>query len=82
MNSKWMILSMSLFWMACSGSSTEKPIDLDGKWNALWIADPESFPQIEELTQFNMNGQFLFEDEKLTVVAEGFPGCIFGLFFK
>jgi hypothetical protein len=54
----------------------DKPFS--GKWRAQWDTDAVSFPEAAPNAIFTMDGSFEFsEAKKVTVIAFGFPGCIF-----
>ncbi len=57
----------------------EGSTNLQGTWNAKWKTLPSSFGGISEITSFEMNGNFIFKDDSLTVIANGYPGCVFGV---
>lgn len=60
------------------GQSDENP-NLEGRWEAQWKTLPESFQGIGDITSFEMDGAFIFQGDSLTVIANGFPGCVFGI---
>lgn len=64
---------------ACSTRTERKPnSDVLGDWKAQWVTDPASYPDVDPATNFTMNGKFIFEETgKLTIVAYGYPKCIF-----
>ncbi len=65
------------FIISCTSSPEKpRPNDWQGNWNAVWETPPESYPGIEDV-EFTMTGNFLFEEDSLTVQANGFDGCIF-----
>jgi hypothetical protein len=68
---------ISLLIIGCQGEK-EKQYDLEGSWEAVWSTDPAAFEGVSSDMEFVMYGEFSFEEEKLTVVANGYPGCIFG----
>ena len=60
------------------GSTPEKDQILVGEWTAEWKTSPESFPEVDGIENFSMNGRFNFSgDGKVTISAVGVPGCIF-----
>lgn len=61
-----------IFLMACAGGKGEKSADLDGTWTAMWETNP-----VEGFTANTMNGQFIFNGDKLNIKAFGFEGCVF-----
>lgn len=62
---------------ACSSGNSEQPAGWDGAWKATWETDPASFEGIDGITDFTMNGQFTFEEDRLNIKAYGFEGCVF-----
>ena len=69
-------LVLGLFLASCSdGEQT----NLNGKWVAKWTTLPSSFEGVAEITSFEMDGAFVFDGDSLTVVAYGYPGCVFGV---
>ena len=50
-----------------------------GEWSAKWKTSPESFAGIDSFTSFEMDGTFIFSKDSVTVIAMGFPGCVFGV---
>ncbi|MFY0688123.1 MAG: hypothetical protein JXQ90_13210 [Cyclobacteriaceae bacterium] len=53
--------------------------EIDGNWNAKWTTLPESFQGIPDIESFEMNGNFIFNGDSITITAMGFPGCVFGI---
>lgn len=76
MMKKLIYLIPVLVFVACSDAENDQ--SLEGTWKAHWNADPGSFPGVDGSTHFQMNGQFIFQEDSLTVIAQGYPGCIFG----
>ncbi len=76
MRSSLLILPIILFVVACTES--DKP-NLEGTWNAKWKTMPSSFQGISDITSFEMDGYFIFSGDSLTVIAQGYPGCVFGV---
>lgn len=65
-------------WACTEKGSTETSIDVSGTWLAQWVTDPASYPDVDPSTNFTMNGKFIFEEEgSLSIVAYGYPNCIF-----
>lgn len=70
-----------LLFTACGTGSTESsvpPPEWLGEWKAEWETLPESYPDIEDM-EFYMNGKFFITEDSLTVLANGYPGCIFNV---
>jgi len=74
------ILLAVLFSLSITGCQSEKEnqYDLEGSWEAVWSTDPAAFEGVSSDMEFVMYGEFQFKNENLTVVANGYPGCIFG----
>jgi hypothetical protein len=73
------VVFTSILLLSCK-KDAERKVDnpFFGKWKAQWDADAVSFPEAAPNSIFTMNGSFEFsEDQKVTVTAFGFPGCIF-----
>lgn len=67
----------TLFIISCSPNA-EKESDLwSGSWQAKWSTDPASFGEIEGITDYTMDGAFIFDSKKLNIKAYGFDGCVF-----
>lgn len=64
---------------ALASAIAETIISFDGNWNATWITSPASFENVPDVTSFEMNGYFLFQGDSVTITANGFEGCIFGI---
>ncbi|MBC6409203.1 MAG: hypothetical protein GDA42_01910 [Ekhidna sp.] len=47
-----------------------------GNWKAEWETPPDSYPDLKDM-EFYMNGRFVFSKDSLTVINNGYPGCIF-----
>ncbi len=62
--------------IGCSGSENGRHDNWHGTWKAKWETLAESYPEIEN-KEFYMNGVFTFTRDSLTVLAQGFPSCIF-----
>jgi len=74
------ILSAFVFY-SCSTSTTEevnRPDSWMGEWNAEWETPPESYPDLVDM-EFYMEGKFVFTSDSLTVINNGYPGCIFAV---
>ncbi|MCC5921646.1 MAG: hypothetical protein LAT68_14585 [Cyclobacteriaceae bacterium] len=53
---------------------------MQGEWDALWVSDPNAFPEIEEKANLKMNGKVFFsEDGSATLHAYGYQGCVFNV---
>ncbi|WP_425389753.1 hypothetical protein [Ekhidna sp.] len=67
---------------SCTSPSSEKanlrPSEWQGTWVAEWETPPESYPGIEDM-EFYMDGRFIFNEDSLTKVVYGYPGCIFAI---
>ena len=75
------ILVLALF--DCAGPSSEeanRPLEWIGEWKAEWETPPES-PSYAGLTdmEFYMDGKFIFSDDSLKVINNGYPECIFAV---
>ncbi len=62
----------------CNEKTSNRPSDWVGSWKAEWETPPESYPEIVDM-EFYMDGNFVFTKDSLTVIANGYPGCIFGV---
>jgi len=52
--------------------------DIIGKWQAQWVTDPGSYPDVDPSVNFTMDGKFEFDAKgKVTISAFGYKGCIF-----
>jgi len=74
----FVILTMMVF--SCSDTKTgsdEKLSGFLGTWSAEWATDPASFPDVQNITSFTMNGKFVFYPDSVEINAYGFEGCIF-----
>lgn len=67
---------------ACTSGTTEeattRPDTWMGEWNAEWETPPESYPGLVDM-EFYMEGKFIFTKDSLTVINNGYPGCIFAV---
>ncbi|WP_109833076.1 hypothetical protein [Reichenbachiella versicolor] len=52
--------------------------DLLGEWNVQWVTKPEKGQSVDPSINYTMNGKMIFNEEKLTINAYGYEGCIFG----
>lgn len=82
MNSYFNVIVFILLVIFLNACKTPKEIQesniFDGRWVAQWDTDPAGFPDISDKSIFTMDGYFeFFEEDKVTVTAFGFPGCIF-----
>ncbi|MFT5640133.1 MAG: hypothetical protein ACI9A7_000228 [Cyclobacteriaceae bacterium] len=86
MNSKIKVMKMRYFLVllvaivsySCGSSSEDKEINnLEGNWTAKWSTDPASFGEIEGISDYTMDGNFIFENQMLNIKAYGFEGCVF-----
>jgi len=51
---------------------------LVGEWKAKWETTAESFPEVDGIKDFTMQGKLIFGDNgRVSIAAFGFPGCIF-----
>jgi hypothetical protein len=74
------VVFISVFIFSCGTSSKDgekKANKLEGDWTAKWSTDPASFGEIEGISDYTMNGKFIFTDQKLNIKAYGFEGCVF-----
>jgi len=72
---------VTIFMLAsCSSSSSEndRPAAWIGDWKAEWETPPESYPDLTDM-EFYMDGRFVFSEDSLTVINNGYPGCIFAV---
>jgi len=66
---------------ACTSTPSEeinRPDSWVGEWNAAWETPPESYPDLVDM-EFYMEGKFIFTKDSLTVINNGYPGCIFAV---
>lgn len=78
---KIFVLSIIVLNACTSGSENKtenRPNEWQGTWKAEWETPPESYPDMEDM-EFYMDGSFVFEDDSLTVTANGYPDCIFNI---
>ena len=61
-----------------SNASGTNEIIVEGRWNALWETDPNAFGSISGVTIFKMYGEFIFSGNRVTIIANGNKGNIFG----
>jgi hypothetical protein len=61
--------------VGCTSSENEA---WEGQWQAKWTTDPAGYGELAKDLKFEMDGSFNFKDEKLTISAYGYSGCIFG----
>ncbi|MDA1119685.1 MAG: hypothetical protein O2887_04185 [Bacteroidetes bacterium] len=57
--------------------SDEKLQEFLGSWSAEWATDPASFPDVQNISSFTMNGKLIFYPDSVEINAYGFEGCIF-----
>lgn len=69
--------TIALLLVACN-QENEGNMIWQGKWEAHWQTPPESYPGISDV-DFTMNGFFEFKNDNVTVTAQGYPGCLFGV---
>lgn len=69
-------LFIAIVFYSCT-SSTEQASSWSGSWKAEWATDPASFGEIEGITDYTMNGEFIFENKSLNIKAYGHEGCVF-----
>ena len=71
---------IAITFLACSVSKEEKQgVEfLMGNWNARWETTPEAFEGLSGDLAFEMSGSFEFTQDSLTIIAQGFSGCVFG----
>lgn len=50
---------------------------LEGKWKATWKTTKEAFPEVSSDIALTMEGWVDFNNDKVTITAYGYPGCIF-----
>jgi len=76
-NNGFIILLIMVFSFSCNNRN-EKDFSLEGEWLANWETLPESYPGINDV-DFTMDGFFNFDGENVTIIANGYPGCIFNI---
>tara|TARA_R110000868_G_scaffold100896_1_gene277709 strand:- start:978 stop:1412 length:435 start_codon:yes stop_codon:yes gene_type:complete len=60
------------------GAATTQAADVIGNWQAQWVTDPSSYPDVDPSVNFTMDGKFEFDSKgKVTISAYGYKGCIF-----
>lgn len=66
------------FVMGCSTCPDEKKAWI-GEWDAKWTTDPTdpSYAGLEDIMKFEMDGQFTFTCDEVTVEVRGYEKCIF-----
>ena len=77
---KWIPLLLLVLGACTSETSEEinRPDSWMGEWNAEWETPPESYPDLVDM-EFYMEGKFIFTKDSLTVINNGYPGCIFAV---
>ena len=71
-------ISFALISCACTMSSEKQEQgQWLGNWTARWETSADTYP--DENMKFFMDGNFTFTKDNLTVKANGFEGCIFGV---
>ena len=70
---------ISLTFVILSLLSCSDDHKLEGTWDAIWETSPESFGKIEGIENFTMNGKFIFHGDSITIIANGYKGCVFGV---
>ena len=70
------ILAVFILW-SCSEKSSDVGSTLLGKWQAKWETNPASFPEVNDVKSYTMNGEIIFYPDSVEINAFGFPGCIF-----
>ena len=80
MKQYFFILAVLIF--SCTPSNNEKTLNRPSEWIGLWKAEwetpPESYPELVDM-EFYMDGHFVFTQDSLRVIANGYPDCIFGV---
>lgn len=71
------VLIVCFLVFAC-GDLNERPLDFNGTWQAKWSTDAEDFKSLGDKFTLTMDGYFVFEADSVSIIAQGFPGCIFG----
>lgn len=56
--------------LSCCSSSEEE-------YAAVWETDPSSFAGVTDVSDFTMNGKFIFDGDQVNIQAYGFEGCVF-----
>jgi len=67
-----------LFLVALVGCTSSENEIFQGTWQAKWTTDPAGYGELAKELEFEMDGSFDFDEEKLTVSAFGYEGCVFG----
>ena len=70
---------ISLTFVILSLLSCSDDHKLEGTWDAIWETSPESFGKIDGIKNFTMNGKFIFHGDSITIIANGYKGCVFGV---
>lgn len=69
---------LGLFLVVLVGCTSSENEGWGGKWQAKWTTDPAGYGELAKDLKFEMDGSFDFKDEKLTISAFGYSGCVFG----
>ncbi len=59
-----------IFAMASCSSNKEE-------YGAIWETDPASFAGVTDVSDYTMDGKFIFDGDEVTIQAYGFEGCVF-----
>ena len=62
---------------ACSPTDPAKEA-WQGKWDAKWSTDPAGYGDLAKNMSFEMDGNFTFNGDEITISTFGYDGCIFG----
>lgn len=73
------MIFVSVIWSACDTSEPERPQEMYGEWSAVWSTLPAAYEGVSGITSFEMDGAFIFTADSVTVIANGFNGCVFGV---
>jgi hypothetical protein len=79
MTQKFVVFVLVLGLLNGCQNSIENETQLDGNWSAVWETLPESFQNVDNIESFEMTGNFIFSGDSITIIANGFPGCVFGV---
>jgi hypothetical protein len=71
------VIILCSFVLACSDLN-ERPVDFNGTWKATWSTEADDFKALGDKFTLTMGGYFVFEADSVSIIAQGFPGCIFG----
>ncbi len=67
----------SVFLLSYCSDKDKADSMLEGKWKATWKTSKEAFPEVGTDVALTMDGWVDFNNDKVTITAYGYPGCIF-----